>query len=167
MSNQVRLILIGLLVAIAFGKQYIPTDWIPGPGPEPTPVVDVEIAEPDAANKGVTAKVREYTFEPEDQKLFVEYYATLAQIVNDDAGVIKTTRSFYEYHKTSLTLLTAGTDLRQKYVLDGGVDGLGVHVDKAIENAMGGLDNVSLDETKKKALVDVLNALAWSFQNAG
>ena len=120
------------------------------------PSVGVEIPEPSLSNKTLVEGLTEIVTDDKDKVQLRDYYVTLAHVVKTEPNLIKTTGTFREYNMLSGQLNFTGLDMKDKY------NGLGEAIDNVIVNTLG-RENETLDTEKRKALVDALNAIAWSF----
>lgn len=120
------------------------------------PDVGVKIPEPSVTNKTLVKGLSEIVTDKKDRDQLRDFFITLAHVVETDPNLIKTTADFKQYNSLSGQLNFTGLDLKDKY------DGLGEAIDKVVVDTLG-LENVSMTPEKRKELVDVLTAIAWSF----
>lgn len=155
MSNQLRAILAAALCAVAlFGQPVF--EWVKNNVdiinvvPDDT---DVKVDEPSLENKELVDDIVKIEFSKEDADLVSCFFLELADVVGDDNEIIKTTGQFANFNVMA-GILHFDTEFAGKY------DGFGDAVEYATQNAVG-LDNQSLTPSKRKDLVDVLEAVAW------
>jgi hypothetical protein len=153
MSDQIKLILAVVLCVVGFFGENL---WdklkdIPNNIPKPSPVVNVD--EPTLEYKTVVKDIVAIDIKPEDATLISCFFLEVADIVKNDAGLIKTTGQFREFNSVSGGL-NFNDDLKNKYT------NLGEAIDSAIVSCVGKEDAV-LDETKRNSLVKCLQAVAW------
>lgn len=155
MSNQLRTILAAVLCAVAlFGQPVF--EWVKNNVdivnivPDDT---DVKVDEPSLENKELVDDIVKIEFSREDADLVSCFFLELADVVGDDDEIIKTTGQFANFNVMA-GILHFDTEFAGKY------DGFGDAVEYAIQNAIG-LENQSLTDSKRKDLVDVLEAVAW------
>ena len=112
------------------------------------------ISEPSLENKELVKPITEIDITPEDAKLISSFYLELADVIDKDDTIIDSTGQFRNLN-TFAGVLHFNTSLVGKY------ESLGESIDSAIVNAIG-KQNVTLDDSKRGDLVEVLNAVAWS-----
>jgi|TARA_B100000085_G_scaffold278281_2_gene299873 hypothetical protein len=152
MSNNLRIGLAFILVVVGlFGESTI--GWFKD-NVEVVNEPEVKITEPSLENKELVRPISEIDFSKEDAKLVSCYFLEVADVVEDDSQVIKTTETFSNFNLMS-GLLHFNTKFAGKY------DGLGDAVESAVQNTIG-LDNQALTPDKRKDLVEILEAIAWS-----
>lgn len=120
------------------------------------PDVEIAIPEPSVTNKTLVEGLSDVVTDKKDRIQLRDFFATLAHVIDTDPNLIKTTSDFKEYNSLSGQLNFTGLDLKDKY------NDLGEAIDKVIVSTLG-LENVNMTPEKRKVLVDVLNAVAWSF----
>lgn len=118
-----------------------------------TPSVDVD--EPSLTYKEVVKDIVSIDIDKEDAKQISDFFIELASVVNSDPGFIQTTGNFREFNMTAGGLNFAGLELKNKY------PELGEQIDLCIIASIGKEDQ-SLTDSKRKSLVDCLNAVAWA-----
>lgn len=112
------------------------------------------ISEPSLENKELVKPITEIDIAPEDATLISSFYLELADVIDKDDTIIDSTGQFRNLN-TLAGVLHFNTSLVGKY------ESLGESIDSAIVNAIG-KQNVTLDDSKREGLVEVLNAVAWS-----
>lgn len=112
------------------------------------------ISEPSLENKELVKPITEIDIAPEDATLISSFYLELADVIDKDDTIIDSTGQFRNLN-TFAGVLHFNTSLVGKY------ESLGESIDSAIVNAIG-KQNVTLDDSKREGLVEVLNAVAWS-----
>jgi len=155
MSDKLRTILAAVLCAVAlFGQPVF--EWVKN-NVDIINVVpddpDVKVDEPSLENKELVDGIVKIDFSKEDADLVSCFFLELADVVGDDKEIIKTTGQFANFNVMA-GILHFDTEFAGKY------DGFGDAVEYATQNAVG-LDNQSLTPSKRKDLVDVLEAVAW------
>ena len=120
------------------------------------PGVGVEVPEPSLTNKTLVEGLTSIVTDEKDRIQLRDFYATLAHVVKTEPNLIKTTGNFREYNSLSGQLNFTGLDMKDKY------DSLGGAIDNVLVGAIG-KENASFTPEKRKTLVDVLNAISWSF----
>jgi hypothetical protein len=155
MSNSVRVFLATILVlGSLFGNEILETvnNFIPNIKPEPKPEVVIE--EPSSKNKEIVKSIVDIDISKEDADLISSFFNELAEVVNDDDEVVKTTAQFRSFNILA-GMLHFDNSLKNKYST------LGENIDSAIIETIG-KESVSLDTQKRKSLVEILKAIAWS-----
>lgn len=153
MSDQLRMILAAVLCAVAlFGEPVF--EWVKNNVDIVNVVPDVKVDEPSLENKELVDDIVKIDFSKEDADLVSCFFLELADVVGDDKEIIKTTGQFANFNVMA-GILHFNTEFAGKY------EGFGDAVEYAIQNAIG-LDNQSLTSGKRKDLVDILEAIAWS-----
>ena len=127
------------------------------PVPRPEPNANV----PDAATRAAVANVREILANhQEDGKQIAAFYRALADVVERDAGqVLRDLADVREANRRAGLLMFQRTNLPGKY------RGLSAAIESALAELVG-LDNVPLDEAKRKTVVAAFRALAWACGDA-
>lgn len=114
---------------------------------------DVTVVEPAIELKTLVDPVVEIDIKSEDANLLSCFYSEMADVVNEDSTFLQNTEQFRTFNITAGKLYFS-TKLKDKY------ENLGESIDKIIIQSIG-VENVALDSSKRKKLVDVLNAIAW------
>ena len=116
---------------------------------------------PDAATRAIVANVREIlTGHQEDGQRLAAFYLALADVVERDAGqVLRDVADVREANRRAGLLMFQRTGVQGKY------PGLSAAVESALTELIG-LDNVPLDEAKRKNVVAAFRALAWACGDA-
>lgn len=89
-----------------------------------------------------------------DKVRLAQFYAQLSHVVRNEPGFIESTGQFRTFNSMSGQINFAGKSLKGKY------SGLAKAVDEAIISAIG-KENVTLDQSKRDRLADVLAAVSW------
>ena len=155
MGNNTRIFLAVLLVlGSLFGEQILESinKIIPNIKPDQTP--EVVIDEPSSENKQLVKPIVDIDISKEDANLISSFFVELADVVDKDQQVIKTTGQFRSFNILS-GMLHFNENLKDKYST------LGENIDSVIITSVG-KENKSLDTDKRKDLVKVLKAIAWS-----
>jgi hypothetical protein len=126
------------------GKEITPVDTTP------------EIVEPSLTNKTLVERLVSLDINKSDKNQLRDYFLTLADVVKTEPGLIKTTEQFKNFNSIAGQLNFTGLDLKDKYA------NLGESVDEIIIATLG-KENEDLTQEKRDSLVDVLNAISWSF----
>ena len=150
MSNSLRIFLALIVLTIGFFGDNI-LDVVQNIDIN-IPVVNVD--EPSLENKELVKNIVNIDFEENDAKLVSAYFTELASVVKNDSGIIKNTEQFANFNLMS-GVLHFDTSFADKY------GELGEAVEYAVQNSIG-LKNEPLDDDKRKDLVEVLEAVAWS-----
>jgi hypothetical protein len=152
MSDTLKLILAGILVvASLFGESVI--ELIKTIKVDNTP--SVNIVEPSVSYKDVVKEIVLVDIEKKDAKQISDFFSELASVVENDLGLIKTTKNFRDFNSLSGGLNFAGLELKDKY------PSLGEHIDQSIIDSIG-KENNSLSPEKRSDLVECLRAVAWA-----
>ena len=115
----------------------------------------VNVVEPSLSYKEVVKDIVDTNIAKEDANQISSFFLELADVIKTDPGFIQTTGNFREFNMTAGGLNFAGLDLKDKYPQ------LGERIDLCIIASIGKEDQ-SLTESKRKSLVDCLNAVAWA-----
>lgn len=153
MSNNIRIFLALILVSISlFGSKALESinDLIPTINPSPS----VELVEPSSDNKKLVEPIIDIDISKEDANFISSFFVELADVVDQDKEVIKTTGQFRTFNIFS-GMLYFNDELKDKY------SSLGEDIDSAIIASVG-KENQSLNAENRKNLVDILKAIAWS-----
>ena len=126
------------------GKEITPVDTTP------------QIVEPSLTNKTLVENLISLNINKADKNQLRDYFLTLADVVKTEPGLIKTTGQFKNFNSIAGQLNFTGLDMKDKYA------NLGESVDEIIIATLG-KENEDLTQEKRNSLVDVLNAIAWSF----
>tara|TARA_B100002019_G_scaffold149414_1_gene128580 strand:+ start:4957 stop:5424 length:468 start_codon:yes stop_codon:yes gene_type:complete len=152
MNDNVRIILAIALVLIAlFGEK---AAQLVNDNVEIVDDVISLVDEPSMENKELVKPITEINIESKDAELISLFYLELSDVINKDDSIIEYTEQFRNLN-TFAGVLHFNTSLRDKY------ENLGEKIDSAIANAIG-KQNVAMNQEKRKDLIDVLNAVAWS-----
>jgi len=116
--------------------------------------VEVTVVEPPIELKTLVDPVIQIDIKSEDADLLSCFYLEMADVINDDSVFLQNTEQFRTFNITAGKLYFS-TKLKDKY------ENLGESIDKIIIQSIG-VENVPLDTSKRKKLVDVLKAIAWS-----
>lgn len=151
-TYQIILIVILVFISIAGkpiakvlqGKEVTPVDTIP------------KIVEPSLTNKTLVERLVSLDINKSDKKQLSDYFLTLADVVNTEPGLIKTTEQFKNFNSIAGQLNFTGLDLKDKYA------NLGESIDGIIIATLG-KENEDLTQEARTSLVNVLNAISWSF----
>jgi hypothetical protein len=116
---------------------------------------------PDAATRAAVANVREILANhQEDGQQIAAFYRALADVVERDAGqVLRDVADVREANRRAGLLMFQRTGVQGKY------PGLSDAIESALAELVG-LDNVPLDEAKRKNVVAAFRALAWACGDA-
>lgn len=152
MSNTLKLILAGILVvASLFGESII--EIIKTIEVDNTP--SVNIVEPSLEYKDIVKEIVVVDIEKKDSTQISDFFSELASVVENDLGLIKTTKNFRDFNSLAGGLNFAGLELKDKY------PSLGEHIDQSIVDSIG-KDNNPLSPEKRSNLVECLRAVAWA-----
>ena len=150
MSDSVRIFLALIVLTVAFlGESVI--NYVNNIDIN-IPVVNVD--DPSLENKELVKRIVEIDFKEEDARLVSAYFTELADVVKNDSTVLKSTESFANFNMMS-GILHFDTSFADKY------EDLGESVEYAVQNSIG-LENEQLTDSKRKDLVEILQAIAWS-----
>ena len=150
MSDSVRIFLALIVLTVAFlGESVI--NYVNNIDIN-IPVVNVD--DPSLENKELVKRIVEIDFEEEDARLVSAYFTELADVVKNDSTVLKSTENFANFNMMS-GILHFDTSFADKY------EDLGESVEYAVQNSIG-LENEQLTDSKRKDLVEILQAIAWS-----
>jgi hypothetical protein len=153
MSTTLKLILAGILVvASLFGERAF--ELIKTIGVDNTPAV-INIVEPSISYKNVVKEIVVVDIEKKDAKQISDFFSELASVVENDPGLIKTTKNFRDFNSLAGGLNFAGQELKDKY------PSLGEHIDQSIIDSIG-KENSPLSPEKRSDLVECLRAVAWA-----
>lgn len=142
-------------LAVAWDEGYLPVeDWIQPAGPE-APAEPPPSAEMQSLVRPVKTLLDTAQAPADDRNQLEVFYRAAADVIEREPARVKTTGQFREANKAAQELMFRRTGMAGKYA------GLDRAVSEAIERAVG-LENVSLDEAKRRKLVEVLRALAWA-----
>jgi hypothetical protein len=116
---------------------------------------------PDAPTQAAVANVREILANHQaDGKQIAAFYRALADVIERDAGqVLRDVADVREANRRAGLLMFQRTALQGKY------PGLSDAIESALTELVG-LDNVPLDEAKRKTVVAAFRALAWACGDA-
>lgn len=147
MTLNIRQIVGLLLMASAFFDIGVPWDVVPPRPPVVVPEPKISVTLPEIPR--------------ERRAAYAEFYASLAEIVADDAWKPKPqlvdTTSFMALHASAL-----GFAIKHEHV--GTVPGLGEAIDQAFFDNLG--EEVKpIDSTTRDQIVEVCNAIAWRMLN--
>ena len=151
MSKGIRLLLaVVLVVSALFGEKLLEQvkEW------NNNEVPSVNTVEPSLAYKTVVKDIVSIDISKEDARQISDFFTTLKDVVKTDPGFIATTGQFREFNMTAGGLNFSGLNLKDKY------PSLGEEIDEAIVSSIG-QDSVTMSESKRKDLVECLNAIAW------
>ena len=150
MSDSVRIFLALIVLTVAFlGERVV--NYVNNIDIN-IPVVNVD--DPSLENKELVKRIVEIDFEEEDARLVSAYFTELANVVKNDSTVLKSTENFANFNMMS-GILHFDTSFADKY------EDLGESVEYAVQNSIG-LENEQLTDSKRKDLVEILQAIAWS-----
>lgn len=150
MSDSVRIFLALIVLTVAFlGESVI--NYVNNIDIN-IPVVNVD--DPSLENKELVKRIVEIDFKEEDARLVSAYFTELADVVKNDSTVLKSTENFANFNMMS-GILHFDTSFADKY------EDLGESVEYAVQNSIG-LENEQLTDSKRKDLVEILQAIAWS-----
>lgn len=150
MSDSFRIIMaLCLIAASLFGEKVI--DLVKNIDPIDSPIVSVN--EPSLEYKELVKPIVDLDISSDDAKMISAFYLEMADVVEKDNSVINSTGEFRNFNMMA-GMLHFNTSLKDKY------DTLGEDIDSAIVGAIG-KQSISLDD-KRKDLVSVLEAIAWS-----
>ena len=152
MSNTLKLILAGILVvASLFGERIV--ELIKTIEVDNTP--SVNIVEPSLEYKDIVKEIVVVDIEKKDAKQISDFFSELASVVENDLGLIQTTKNFRDFNSLAGGLNFAGLELKDKY------PSLGEHIDQSIVDSIG-KENNPLSPEKRSNLVECLRAVAWA-----
>ena len=152
MSDTLKLILAGILVvASLFGESIV--ELIKTIEADNTP--SVNIVEPSLPYKDVVKEIVAVDIEKEDAQQISDFFSELASVIENDLGLIKTTKNFRDFNSLAGGLNFAGLELKDKY------PSLGEHIDQSIIDSIG-KENNPLSPEKRSDLVECLRAVAWA-----
>lgn len=114
----------------------------------------VMVAEPSLENKELVQPIVDIDISSKDAAFLSAFYLEVADVVDKDEGVIQSTAQFRRFNMLAGPL-HFNSNLKGKY------ESLGENIDEAIVNAIG-KQSVELDDSKRKDLVDIIEAVAWS-----
>ena len=150
MSDSVRIFLALIVLTVAFlGERVV--NYVNNIDIN-IPVVNVD--DPSLENKELVKRIVEIDFKEEDARLVSAYFTELANVVKNDSTVLKSTENFANFNMMS-GILHFDTSFADKY------EDLGESVEYAVQNSIG-LENEQLTDSKRKDLVEILQAIAWS-----
>lgn len=150
MSDSVRIFLALIVLTVAFLGESV-LNYVNNIDIN-IPVVNVD--DPSLENKELVKRIVEIDFEEEDARLVSAYFTELADVVKNDSTVLKSTENFANFNMMS-GILHFDTSFADKY------EDLGESVEYAVQNSIG-LENEQLTDSKRKDLVEILQAIAWS-----
>jgi len=91
-----------------------------------------------------------------DKTQLRDYFFTLSDVVETEPGLIQTTEQFKNFNSIAGQLNFTGLDLKDKYT------NLGESIDEIIIATLG-KENADFTPEARTSLVNVLDAIAWSF----
>ena len=150
MSDSVRIFLALIVLTVAFLGESV-VNYVNNIDIN-IPVVNVD--DPSLENKELVKRIVEIDFEEEDARLVSAYFTELADVVKNDSTVLKSTENFANFNMMS-GILHFDTSFTDKY------EDLGESVEYAVQNSIG-LENEQLTDSKRKDLIEILQAIAWS-----
>ena len=152
MSDTLKLILAGILVvASLFGENVVEIIKTIDIGNSPS----VDIVEPSVSYRDVVKEIVAVDIEKKDAQQISDFFSELASVVENDLGLIKTTKNFRDFNVLAGGLNFAGLELKDKY------PSLGEHIDQSIVASVG-KENEPLSPDKRSNLVECLRAIAWA-----
>jgi len=116
--------------------------------------VTYSVSEPSIEYKELVKPITETEISKEDSELISSFYLELSDVISKDDSIIEYTEQFRNLN-TFAGVLHFNSSLLGKY------ESLGKNIDLAIAETIG-KQNVNLDDSKRKDLAEVLNAVAWS-----
>lgn len=149
-----KIILVVVLVFTCFiGKPIIEALQ----GTEVTPVdTKPEVIEPSLTNKTLVKELILLDIDKKDKTQLRDYFFTLSDVVETEPGLIQTTEQFKNFNSIAGQLNFTGLDLKDKYT------NLGESIDEIIIATLG-KENADFTPEARTSLVNVLDAIAWSF----
>jgi len=115
-----------------------------------------EVVEPSLTNKTLVEELILLDINKKDKTQLRDYFYTLSDVVETEPGLIQTTGQFKNFNSIAGQLNFTGLDLKDKYT------NLGESIDEIIIATLG-KENADFTPEARTSLVNVLDAIAWSF----
>lgn len=145
-----------LLVLLLSGCIYPPIDSLtPNPSIKVIPNVSIDFKPPPIELKTLVMPLRGVVTDKKDALKAANFFLEFADVIDRDRDVITTTEMIREGFIRAEKLMLQRTAMVGKY------PGLGAAKDNVLKEAIG-LENVTLDDDKRRKAVETFKAIAWA-----